>query len=387
MDGGTSALLATLTRRERAALRSVMVGAAARADVGGDPSLLQAMVPAAPMPALPEAARLHRLPGVVLRGLDGVEGVPDEARRQLASQRDSAAFNHLMTIGNLSVIARELDAADVSWVLMKGPVATGLLYREPGDRVYADIDLLVDRRHYGRAMEVLEALGFGHVIRDWLLAEQMLAGQVELVNGPMRIDLHWHLHYSREDRRPFNLDPDAMLARRRTVAVSGLAVPTLDPVDTLMTLAFHAARSDGHRLMWSKDLERSLAVEQPDLDELVRRSRAARCAPQVGVMLRRASVLLGAPVPDDVVAALCPRGLRLADRAITSVSAPIRFDEHQSLARFFTRSVRSSVVASLAAAPLRSLRSARRRLSPPPPNETDDPIEKASYVRAVAASR
>ena len=47
-----------------------------------------------------------------------------------------------------------------------------------------------------------------------------------------------------------------------------------------MTLAFHAARSDGHRLVWLKDIERALAVESRDLDELVRRCRASRCAPQ-----------------------------------------------------------------------------------------------------------
>ena len=90
------------------------------------------------------------------------------------------------------------------------------------------------------------------------------------------IDLHWHLHYSREDRRPFALDPDAMVERSRRVVVSGASVPTLDPVDTLLTLAFHAARSDGHRLVWLKDVERAVAVEEPDLDEL---GAAVPCSP------------------------------------------------------------------------------------------------------------
>ena len=151
-------------------------------------------------------------------------------------------------------------------------------------------------------MEILEELGFTHTMHNWALAERMLAGQVGMKNGRVTIDLHWHLHYSGEDRRPFALDPDAMLERRRQADVSGLKAWILDPVDQLLTLAFHAARSDGHCLVWVKDIERSLAVEEPDLDELVRRCRDERCGPPVGVMLGRSSTLLDADVPPETIA-------------------------------------------------------------------------------------
>ena len=44
-------------------------------------------------------------------------------------------------------------------------------------------------------------------------------------------------------------------------AVERYLESTLDSVDTLLSLAFHAARSDGHRLVWSKDIERVVASE------------------------------------------------------------------------------------------------------------------------------
>jgi hypothetical protein len=178
-----------------------------------------------------------------------------------------------------------------------------------------------------------------------------------------------------------------MIARHRTVKTSGLAVPTFDPVDTLLTLAFHAARSDGHRLIWLKDVERSLAVEEPDLDELVRRARAARCAPAVGVILERAQSLLGAEVPEETIVALTPRTIRAVHRLACAVVDPLQFDERSTLTRTFTRSVRSSMATTVAAVPRRALRQLRWRLVPPGQNETDCPAEKASYLAAVAASR
>ena len=201
---------------------------------------------------------------------------------------------------------------------MKGPVVAALLYPGVGDRTYGDLDLLVDRRDFPKAMQILEDLGYAHDIHNWALAEEMLAGQVGLATPTMHVDLHWHLHYSEQDRRPFAFPIEAMIERGRRVPVSGVDTPTLDPVDTLLTLAFHAARSDGHRLMWFKDVERS------------RRRRRARtstsscggpgryhCGGPVGLILNRARYLLDAPIPLDVVL-----GADAARRCASSTTSP-----------------------------------------------------------------
>jgi hypothetical protein len=322
----------------------------------------------------------------VLRGLDGVDGVPDEVQAQLGVLRQRAALNHLLLTGVLGGLSRALDDAGLSWVAMKGPVVAGRLYPEVGDRAYSDLDLLVDRRDFPPAMRLLEGLGYEHTIHNWALAEEMLAGQIGMTSANAQIDLHWHLHYSHEDRRPYAIDPEAMIERRRLVTVSGVTVPTLDAVDELLTLAFHAARSDGHRLVWFKDIERALSVERPDLDELVRRCRAYRCAPPVGLILGRARTLLDADVPDEILRSLTPVALQLTDRAVFAVAHPVQLDERPTVTRAYTRSVRSSLIASVAAVPTRGARQLRRHLHPPPLNETDSPAEKECYLNAVVAS-
>jgi hypothetical protein len=235
-------------------------------------------------------------------------------------------------------------------------------------------------------MRVLEELDYQHSIHNWALAEEVLAGQVGLTSPLAAIDLHWHLHYSHEDRQPFALEPEAMIARGRRVSVSGAEMPTFDPVDTLLSLAFHAARSDGHRLVWFKDVERSIAVEEPDLDELVRRCRTARCAPPVGLMLARARAMLDAEIPDEIINALTPAPLRGADRLASTMGHPVQMHERGTASRLYTRSVRSSTAATLSYVPARGFRLARRYLNPPRMNETDDPDEKASYLQAVVDS-
>jgi hypothetical protein len=383
---GEGAERSMMSRRERAALRSVLIAATAAAGRRETPAELAALVAEAPITALPAAASLHRVGGSVLRGLEGVAGVPDPVREELGGLRRWSLLHHLLICSALDRIGRAFGDAGLSWVVMKGPVVATLLYPDVGDRTYGDLDLLVDRRHFPRAVQMLEELGFRHAIHDWALAERMMAGEVTMTDDHVSVDLHWHLHYSTEDRRSFTVEPEAMLERRRFVMVAGSQVPTFDAVDTLLTLAFHAARSGGHRLIWLKDLERSLAVEGPDLGELVSRARSAGCAPPVGLMLRRTGALLGAAVPPDVVAALTPASLHALDAAITRLEPPVRLDEAPTVTRLATRSVRSSLWTTLADVPIRAGRLLRRRLAPPVPRENDDPAEKQAYLRAVATS-
>jgi hypothetical protein len=379
--------LDTLTRREQTTLRELLIRATTAAGPTSAVGELERLVRAAPLAGLPAAAAMHRVAGTVQRGLNGVGGVPDSVLRQLDAMRQRSSLRHLFLTGALSQIGHAFDEAGLSWAVMKGPVVAALLYPGIGDRSYADLDLLVDRRDFPTAIRVLEGLGYEHKIRDWALAEDVFAGQVGMTNQQSaHVDLHWHLHFSRQDRRPFALDPKEMIARSRQVAFSGITTPTLDPVDTVITLAFHAARSGGHRLVWLKDVERSVAVERPDLDELVRRCREYRCGPPVGLILGRAHALLDAPVPEDIRRALTPTSLSAADRLVCAITNPVQLHERATITRVFTRSVRSSLGATLAALPARAARGLRRLLFPRRWNDIDSAEDKERYLRAVAGS-
>ena len=87
-----------------------------------------------------------------------------------------------------------------------------------------------------------------------------------------------------------------------------------------------------------------------------------------------------------MIDALAPRSLLRADRRLCARQHPIQFDEDPTFTRAFTRSVRSSALASVREIPVRGVRSLHRRWFPPPANETDDETEKERYLRAVVAT-
>jgi Uncharacterised nucleotidyltransferase len=386
-DGGR---LGPLTPDERRRLRALLLAATRSADAEETASSrsheLERLVHDAPSRALPDAAFLHRLGGTVLRGLDGVDGLHPDITLRLGALQRNAGLRQLLFVGALSEIACRFEAAGLSWVAMKGPVLSAHHYTDAGDRMYGDIDLLVHQHDFPKAVRLLEDAGYRHDIHNWALAEADMAGQITMFTDRVSVDLHWHLHYSRESRRSFRLRPTEMLGRTRDVSLGPMSVPTFDPVDSLWSTCFHAARSDGHRLVWFKDIERILAVDEPDLDEVVRRSRAYRVAPPVGLMLARAKRILGAPVPDATIDALTPQPLLRTERRVCARQDPIQFHEDPTFTRAFTRSVRSSAVATIREIPVRSARSLQRRWFPPSENETDDEAEKESYLDAVAAA-
>jgi hypothetical protein len=375
-----------LDRREQAALRSLLIEATAAAGREADRARLEQLARDAPIEALPQAAALHRVSGSVLRGIDGLRGIPDDVLANLSALRQKATLHHLLITGVLAEVGHAFDETDLAWIAMKGPVAASLLYPEAGDRSYSDLDLLVEKRHFPTAVRTLEALGFQHAIRNWSLAESMLAGQIKMTRESVDVDLHWHVHYSTQDRRHFGLRPGAMIRRARRVDLAGVTAPTFDPVDTLLTLAFHAARSEGHCLVWLKDVERAVAVDGPDLDELVRRCDEQRCAPPVGLILDRSRALLGAPIPEEIIRSLTPATLLAAERVARAVNHPIQLHRRMTLTRSMTRSARSSTRASLTLVPTRAANRLRELARQQPENETDDPREKMSYLAAVEAS-
>jgi hypothetical protein len=377
---------ALVARSERRALRDLLLAATASAGRNVVDPRLGRLVTEAPIDVLPAAAALHRVSGCVHKALCGVTGVPDHVMDALAAARTTAARVHLGFSGALVQIGQAWSDAGIPWVVIKGPVLSSVLYGDPGLRSYGDLDLLVARHSLADAVAVLEDLGYEHLIKNWPLAQWYVASEFVMSRGPVEVDLHWHLVYAHYDRRYFDIDPQVMLERARSVVVAGRPVTTFDKEDTLLHLALHASRAGAHRLIWFKDIERSLAVDEPDLDELVRRARAFRCGPSVGLALGRAKALLGAEVPDELVDSLLGRSLACIERTVTRLSSPIGFDEDDTFARFVARSMRSDLRSSLADIGRRSLRSARRAV-PRRPHETSDQLEKEAFFRAVVGEQ
>ena len=193
--------LDTLTRSERDALRALLVRATAAAGRARGERELDRFVRAAPVQPCRPRGTASSLRNRAPRARRRRRRSRRRARRRstpCGSRRHCATCS---VTGALGQIGRAFDDAGLAWVAMKGPVVAALLYPEVGDRSYGDLDLLVDRAtSRGRCTSS----------RTSATSTRSTTGRSPRRCSPARsdvepavsVDLHWHLHYSREDRRP-----------------------------------------------------------------------------------------------------------------------------------------------------------------------------------------
>jgi hypothetical protein len=237
--------------------------------------------------------------------------------------------------------------------------------------MYHDLDILVPEDAFADTIDALEASGFHLVDRNWTLIRRERRGQlhVALRLGTLA-DVHWHLINRERVRRSLTLPMPEIFERARAVSLFGLELRTLDPVDTLTHLCLHAALSGGDRLIWLKDVERAIATEGPDWQQVVDRACGWGASPLVGLVLARTSWRLGAPVPDDVIRELLAGPRWLVSRVLDRLWPPERSSGRATPSVVWAQSVRptwrGTARAMLQRASRRALRAGPSPGSAPP---------------------
>lgn len=256
------------------------------------------------LPGLASAAASH---GVVLplyRALGRGTGNGDlELLAASASYRRAVALQ----IGVASLeVSDWLRQSGVVHAVLKGP-AVAAAYPN-ADREFVDLDVLVAPAEMPRAIGALERHGAGlDDAQGWPRSDGITQIGLSLPSG-VTIDLHADVIHVERARRDFRIAVEPLLARVTTTEVLGRPLPVLDAEDNLTHVALHAMLSGGDRLMWLADLDALVRSGRIRWPVLVERARQARVALVVGVMLQRASIVLGTPVPADALAALLRRG-------------------------------------------------------------------------------
>jgi hypothetical protein len=337
-----------------------------------------------------EASR-HKVLGLVARVVSQVPGVDPGILEALERHTVAQAAHQLRVLEDLRGFAATMDAAGIVWLTFKGPVLAQLLYDPPQVRGYQDLDLLIPRAEFRRAIEVLEAAGAEVLDRNWTLIGRERRGQlhVRLRLGTIA-DAHWHLLNRQSVRATFDVPMDEVVVRARGAELAGLGVLTLDPVDTLVHLCLHAALGGGDRLSWLADVERAIEVERPSWDEVAARAREWRSGAATAAILRRTRDVLGAPVPESALRALDPSSVRRRLGAkVDRRWAPDAPHGAHSLSTMWTQVVRDGPADTAAAAVRRAARpvaNAFRRLRGEPgiaAHETSGAVLKPSGGEAA----
>jgi hypothetical protein len=268
----------------------------------------------------------------------------------LQARYEEQMLRHLTTGADLALLSPLLERSNTRWAVMKGPVLSDRLWPRPDMRQYFDLDLLVDRRQFATTIQTLVANGARLVDCNWPLIHRQMRAELslELPYGTS-LDLHWDIVNDAALRRQLRPPVDAMLDRVVATPLGPVSVPAFDPVDTLMSLALHAALAGATRLVWLKDVERAAA--QPGLDwyEVDERARSTGLNLALTMTLNKAWSVLDGPI--DHRGWRPHRGLwnilaRAADRRFAAPGVAGETHTGQLLYRSVRRSSRLSATAA-----------------------------------------
>lgn len=305
----------------------------------------------------PAAASFHGVAGYAYRSLRLAGGTEPATLAQLEGLRAGALHTHLRALGDLPWLGEVLGAADVRWLVVKGPVLAAM-HGAPDLRAYGDLDVVVPAASFATALSALERAGARVLAHNWWHRLDVVAGEVPvaLPSGTL-VDLHWHLLNDADLRREFTLSMPALFARAREVDVGGWRVTTLGDVDTTLALVLHTAASGANRLVWLKDTERLLAVERPDPHAVAAAAADAGLALVAATVLDKTRTTLATDVADPVLDALrCSRTWRGVAALARRLSPPERARRGGSVDRIVSRATRRDLPSSLGELARRSAR-------------------------------
>ena len=234
-----------------AAMRACLVG-----DDGAEGSLARIIRDGGTDELLERAAE-HRVLSALEPHIRHIPGVDAVVLDRLARQAAGHAAHQLRILEGLRWFGALMGAEDIPWLTFKGPVVAQLLYEPVVLRTFQDLDLLVPRADFSRAIVALEREGGALLDRNWRLISREGRAQLH-VALPLETeaDVHWHVLNRHTIRSSFTLDMRGAFERARTVDVEGIPAPTFDPVDTIVHLALHASLGGADRLSWFDDIRR-----------------------------------------------------------------------------------------------------------------------------------
>ena len=263
----------------------------------------------------------HPLNWDYLFAIAGAHGLLPLLHKQLATIAADLVPGHFLarlkreSVANsqnvLRLIARQLrvyklfEEQQIPVALFKGPLLAQLAYGEFSLRQAGDIDLLIRRRDFYRAIALLESLGY--VMFPSLTPAQLTSHlnnhcEIQFMRDDWFtvVDLHWDLA---PRSFVFNLKADEVLSRLQTVSLCGTPVKTFSDEDLILYQVMHGAKHLWRRLEWIVSLAESLrSTPSINWDLVVDRAARAHATRMLALGLRLVEQGSDVYVPAELLA-------------------------------------------------------------------------------------
>jgi hypothetical protein len=233
----------------------------------------------------------------------GASGVPE--RWKYAHQQVGARIGAYMSL--LDEMAAALHTHGIPMIALKNAGIARGVYPCLGCCPMGDIDILVRKSDFWRAHDILLDLGYTCNTRSYYAPGDALSGGLEYQReteqaGRMWLELQWRAVAGRWIQRSQEPDTDDLMAR--SVAIDGTHARLFSPEDNLLQVCLHTAkhsylRAPGLRL--HTDVERLVRGTRIDWDLFMRMVRSLKVRTAVYFSLWLPSILIGTPIPANVL--------------------------------------------------------------------------------------
>ena len=252
-------------------------------------------------------ARRHAAEALLYTALQRgfAELVPPDAMASLREHYFAGTQHTMALTAELLQIMKLFGAAGIAALPLKGPALAMLAYGNLSLRWSGDLDILVPAADVLSAKAILLARGYAP---EPLLNQRQEALHLQThyeytflseASG-MCVELHFRF---RPRYFGFALGAEELWQQLGTVVVGGAPLPSLVPADLLLFLCAHATNHCWVRLAWICDIA-ELIRSHPQIDWVMvqRRARGLGSQRMLGLGLLLAHDLLGAPVPETLLA-------------------------------------------------------------------------------------
>lgn len=213
--------------------------------------------------ALIELAQNHRVAAIVYLRLRDCFApfVPPEVMAHFDQYYQAHQWYTLHTMSDTMKTLRLLENNDIPVLPFKGPAVALTLYDNPYERRYKDVDLLIHKRDFERATQLLLQNGYTHA--DWVDEPMKISSEFyesqhmtfmrveQRVQAVTQLELHWSLATSFE---PFEQDEARFWSRTSPMKVGSFEFLGLPPDETLILLCIHGSKHLWAGLHWVYDI-------------------------------------------------------------------------------------------------------------------------------------
>ena len=178
-------------------------------------------------------AEFHRVSNWVHLAWRDSNGIRKQIADTLGTRYDRSVLNDLRTLSELNRVSEILDAQEIPWLVVKGPVLAESAYPRFDLRSYSDLDIVIPPPFFKKAIETLEDDGYRLLDSNWKLLVSHLKGELHLVSPRgVVVDAHWNLINEARTRDAFSVQTRTLFENAHEVDLGGVPAPTLAPRTT-----------------------------------------------------------------------------------------------------------------------------------------------------------